>query len=40
MMDREEKENACFYSETNFNLYHLEKGKADWDSVNHSGQCK
>ena len=40
MMDREGKENACFYSETNFNLYHLGKGKAGWDSVNHSGQCK
>ncbi|RMX49029.1 hypothetical protein pdam_00018115, partial [Pocillopora damicornis] len=23
---------------TNFNLYHLGKGKAGWDSVNHSGQ--
>lgn len=31
---------SCFYSETNFNLYHLGKGKAGWDSVNHSGQCK
>ena len=40
MIDREEKENACFYSETNFNLYNLGKGKAGWDSVNHSGQCK
>ena len=40
MMDREEKENACFYSETNLNSYHLGKGKACWDSVNHAPETE